>query len=124
MSNTNGYPSDVSDEEWDFVAAYLTLVVESAPQREYPLRTVFNGLRYMIRAGCPCRRKGNKVHMAVDTPRQFAAMRADWFMAQMAQIATDADTGSSHRQQTWPQRVTLPQMGHLYIFFLNSDFNV
>jgi transposase len=55
MSNTNGYPSDVSDEEWAFVAPYLTLMVESAPQREYPLRTVFNGLRYMIRAGCPWR---------------------------------------------------------------------
>ena len=55
MSNTNGYPSDVSDEEWAFVAPYLTLMVESAPQREYSLRTVFNGLRYMIRAGCPWR---------------------------------------------------------------------
>ena len=30
-------------------------MVESAPQREYSLRTVFNGLRYMIRAGCPWR---------------------------------------------------------------------
>jgi transposase len=55
MSNTNRYPTDVSDEEWAFVAAYLTLMVENAPQREYSLRTVFNGLRYMIRARCPWR---------------------------------------------------------------------
>ncbi|HEV7297925.1 MAG TPA: IS5/IS1182 family transposase, partial [Tepidisphaeraceae bacterium] len=27
------YPSDVSDEEWDFVVAYLTLMTHDAPQR-------------------------------------------------------------------------------------------
>jgi hypothetical protein len=26
------YPSDVSDEEWAFVAPYLTLLTEEAPQ--------------------------------------------------------------------------------------------
>jgi transposase len=26
------YPTDVSDEEWAFVAAYLTLMNEEAPQ--------------------------------------------------------------------------------------------
>jgi len=49
------YPSDATDEEWEFCAPYLTLMVESAPQRQYPLREVFNALRYMIRAGCPWR---------------------------------------------------------------------
>jgi transposase len=49
------YPSDVSDEEWAFVAPYLTLITEDAPQRVYPLREVFNGLRYLVRAGAPCR---------------------------------------------------------------------
>lgn len=49
------YPSDVSDEEWAFVAPYLTLMTEEAPQREYPLREVFNGLRWIIRAGAPWR---------------------------------------------------------------------
>jgi transposase len=29
------YPSDVSDEEWAFVAPYLTLCREDAPQRNY-----------------------------------------------------------------------------------------
>jgi transposase len=49
------YPSDVSDEEWAFVAPYLTLMTEDAPQREHPLREVFNGLRWMVRAGSPWR---------------------------------------------------------------------
>src|ERR1700689_3659704 len=45
------YPSDVSDEEWAFVAPYLTLCREGAPQREHALRAVFNGLRYIVRTG-------------------------------------------------------------------------
>src|SRR4026209_2219381 len=48
-------PSDVSDEEWAFVAPYLTLMREDAPQREHPLREVFNGLRWINRAGAPWR---------------------------------------------------------------------
>lgn len=49
------YPSDVTEEEWAFCAPYLTLMNEGAPQRKYPLRAIFNGLRYMVRAGCPWR---------------------------------------------------------------------
>lgn len=45
------YPSDVTDEEWAFVAPYLTLMREDAPQREHSLREVFNALRYLVRAG-------------------------------------------------------------------------
>jgi transposase len=45
------YPSDVSDDEWAFVAPYLTLMTEAAPQRRYPLREVFNGLRYIVKTG-------------------------------------------------------------------------
>jgi hypothetical protein len=40
----SGYPSDVSDEEWLFVAPYLALWREDALQRDYPLRDVFNAL--------------------------------------------------------------------------------
>jgi transposase len=53
------YPSDVSDEEWAFVAPYLTLMTEEAPQREHSLREVFNGLRWIIRAGAPWRMMPN-----------------------------------------------------------------
>jgi len=49
------YPSDVSDEEWAFVAPYLALVREDAPQREHSLREVYNGLRYIVKCGCPWR---------------------------------------------------------------------
>lgn len=45
------YPSDVSDDEWAFVAPYLTLMTQDAPQRVYELREVFNGLRYIVRGG-------------------------------------------------------------------------
>jgi transposase len=49
------YPSDVSDEEWAFVAPYLTLMRDDAPQRVHDLREVFNALRWMVRAGAPWR---------------------------------------------------------------------
>ena len=49
------YPSDVSDDEWAFVAPYLTLMTEEAPQRSHPLREVFNGVRWIARAGAPWR---------------------------------------------------------------------
>src|SRR5579864_7611090 len=45
------YPSDVSDEEWGFCVRYLALMTEEAPQRVYPLREIFNALRYQIRVG-------------------------------------------------------------------------
>jgi hypothetical protein len=46
-----GYPSDVSDEEWAFVAPYLALCREDSEQRDYSLRAVFNGLRNIVRTG-------------------------------------------------------------------------
>jgi transposase len=49
------YPSDVSDDEWAFVAPYLTLMREDAPQRDHALRDVFNGLRYVVKTGAPWR---------------------------------------------------------------------
>ncbi len=49
------YPSDVSDDEWAFVAPYLTLMTPDAPQRGYALREVFNGLRYLVRSGAAWR---------------------------------------------------------------------
>jgi transposase len=55
MLNRNPYPSDVSDEEWAFVAPYLALVREDAPQREHDLREVLNGLRWVVRTGSPWR---------------------------------------------------------------------
>jgi transposase len=53
--NRHLYPSDVSDEEWSFVAPSLTLMTEDAPQREHSLREVFNGLRFLVRTGAQWR---------------------------------------------------------------------
>jgi transposase len=52
----------VSDEEWDFVAPYLTLMTEDAPQRDHDLREVFNAMRWIVRTGSPWR------YMANDLP--------------------------------------------------------
>jgi transposase len=49
------YPSDVSDDEWAFVAPYLTLMRPDAPQRTHDLREVFNATRWIVRAGAPWR---------------------------------------------------------------------
>src|SRR5579862_7808819 len=55
MQDRKPYPSDVGDDEWAFVAPYLTLMTEEAPQWEHPLREVFHGLRWIVRAGAPWR---------------------------------------------------------------------
>ncbi len=49
------YASDVSDEEWAFVAPYLALVREDAPQRRHDLREVFNAARWIGHTGAPWR---------------------------------------------------------------------
>lgn len=49
------YPGDVTDDEWAFVAPYLTLMREDVPQREYSLRELFNGMRFVVRTGAPWR---------------------------------------------------------------------
>jgi transposase len=49
------YPSDASDEEWAFIAPYLTLMTPEALQRRHDLREVFNALRYLARSGVPWR---------------------------------------------------------------------
>jgi transposase len=86
------YPTDVSDDEWAFVAPSLTAMTSEAPQRRYGLREVFNALRWSEgRADDPTaiildgrtiqstpesgaragydeykRRKGSKIHLAVN----------------------------------------------------------
>ena len=49
------YPTDVSDDEWAFVAPYLSADAEDAPQRRHDLREVFNALRWIVRTGAPWR---------------------------------------------------------------------
>jgi transposase len=63
MSTPKRYPSDVSDEEWAFVAPYLTLLPLDADQRKHDLREVFNALRWLVRTGAPWR------YLPTDFPR-------------------------------------------------------
>jgi transposase len=49
------YPSDVTDAEWVFLLPYLCLMREDAPQRAYPLRELFDALRYVVKTGCQWR---------------------------------------------------------------------
>ena len=49
------YPTDVTDDEWAFVAPYLTLMTEEASQRVHDLREVFDGSRWIVLAGAPWR---------------------------------------------------------------------
>jgi transposase len=56
MSTTRkSYPSDVTDADWEFLAPYLTLMREDAPQREYSMRELYNGLSYVVKTGCQWR---------------------------------------------------------------------
>src|SRR5689334_22462375 len=73
------YPTDVSDDEWAFVAPYLTLMTEDAPQREHALRDVLNGLRWLVRTGAQWRMMPN------DLPPWYAVYQQTqrWLKAQV-----------------------------------------
>ncbi len=79
MADRKPYPTDVSDEEWAFVAPYLILFPLDAGQRRHDLREVFNALRYVVRTGCPWRMLPNdlppwsRVHQQMQ--RWFKALR-------------------------------------------------
>jgi transposase len=49
------YPSDFTDAEWEFLLPYLTLMRDDAPQRDYPLRELFNAIRYLVKTSCQWR---------------------------------------------------------------------
>ena len=55
MEKRKAYPSDVTDGEWAFVAPYLTLMREDAPQRDHRLRDLFDALRWLVRTGAQWR---------------------------------------------------------------------
>lgn len=54
-TSRNADPSDVTDDEWAFVAPYLTLMTPDAPQRQHDLREVFNAVRWVVRTGAAWR---------------------------------------------------------------------
>lgn len=75
------YPSDVSDDEWAFVAPYLTLMNEAAPQRRHDLRETFNGLRYLVRGGLQWRQLPNDVPPWAAAGALWAQQTRRWMAA-------------------------------------------
>ena len=82
----SGYPSDVTDEEWAFVAPYLALCREDSLQRDYPLRDVFNGLRYIVKTGNQWRMMPN------DLPPWTAVYRKRGFEAALLSVGLWIDS--------------------------------
>ncbi len=50
-ASKKAYPSDVTDDEWAFVAPDLALLPEDSGQRVHDLRQVFNGPRSVVEMG-------------------------------------------------------------------------
>lgn len=114
-------PPDVSDDEWAFVAPYLSLIAPDALQRKYDLREVDNGLRWLARTGAQWRMRPHDFPRweAVDqqTPRW---LRAGCFEA----IAHDACGGRLRGgtpfacgltrpwPRLWPPRRTITRSTH------------
>jgi transposase len=53
------YPSAVSDAEWELLVPYPALMREDAPQRDPPLRELFNALRWVVKTGAQWRHLPN-----------------------------------------------------------------
>ena len=51
----NAYPLNLGDAEREFLAPFLTLMTDDAPQRKYPMRDLFNAIRYVVLGGIPRR---------------------------------------------------------------------
>jgi len=83
------YQTDVTDEEWAFVAPYLALCREDAAQRDYPLRAVFNALRYVAKTGCHWRMLPNDLppwHVVYQQMRRWIGARCFEIMVEDLRI--------------------------------------
>ena len=49
------YGSDLTDEEWEFLAPHLPAVAATGRPRAWPMREMLNALFYVLRSGCPWR---------------------------------------------------------------------
>lgn len=78
------YPSDVTDDEWDFIVPYLTLMKPEAPQRKHDPREIFNAMRWIVRTGSQWR------YMPHDFPPWQAVYQQTqrWFAAGVFEAIT------------------------------------
>ncbi len=98
--NRKPYPSDVSDEEWAFAAPYLTLMREDAPQRDYSLCEVFNGLRWITRTGAQWRMMPNDLPPWATVYQQTQRwLKAGVFEAMVHDLRTLLRVGQGRREQ-------------------------
>ena len=70
------YPTDVTDDEWRFLAPYLMPVREDAPRRVHDPREVLNAVRYLVQSGGPWRLLPNDL-----PPRPAVYQRARRWLA-------------------------------------------
>jgi len=98
------YPSDVSDQEWEFCAPYLTLIEAEAPQREHCLRGVFNALRYLVKTGCQWR------YLPSDFPPYYTVYRANGALGESRRLRSDGPRFAQTRSPL--QRACGAAFGH------------
>jgi transposase len=89
ISGYGSYPPRSSQrregDEWGFLLPYLLRVREDAGQRQYPLRELFNALRFVVRTGCTWR------YLPHDLPPWATCyqQRARWRDARVFEALTD-----------------------------------
>jgi putative transposase len=49
------YPSDLTDQEWQWIEPLLPAPSKTGRPRQYPLRTILNAIFYVLRTGCQWR---------------------------------------------------------------------
>lgn len=113
------YDSDVTDEEWAFLAPYLTLMREDAPQRKHPLRDLFNGLRYIARTGLQWRYMPHDLppwHAVYDQTRRWIAAEVfDVIVADLRELIRLGEGRAAHPTAVILDSRTLqstPESGH------------
>jgi len=113
------YDSDVTDEEWAFLAPYLTLMREDAPQRVHPLRELFNGLRYIARTGLQWRYMPHDLppwHAVYDQTRRWIAAEVfEMIVADLRELIRLGEGRASHPTAVILDSRTLqstPESGH------------
>lgn len=52
LSNMRNYPANVTDDQWQFISNTLEL---DNRKRKYDLRSIWNGILYLVKTGCQCR---------------------------------------------------------------------
>jgi len=55
MSRSHRYPSDLSDAEWIILSPLLPIAPTGGRPRKWPVRTILDGIFYVLRGGCAWR---------------------------------------------------------------------